>query len=145
MTLGLGLRTDNLVQALTDKSPSLSAIRLSDLLGTMIANLLLRRAPALVPLHRSELLALRQAALGLDTTSQGISPAARAATLGTLKERMAERSLTPAEAVSLWTPAVDRFLSHTFDLLGTSLSSLPADLSPDQVDVVANLPGLVLE
>ena len=107
---------------LADKSPPLSEIRLSDLLGTLAANLLLSRPPALVPLARADLPALRQAALGLHEASAGLSAAARRTIRETLRQRVAERSVG-TEADALWPPApsaVDRFVDHTLDRGGRS-------------------------
>ncbi len=145
LTLGLGLRPEMLVPTLSGKSPALTSIRLTDILGTLVANLLLRRPTALVPLHRADLPALRQAMLGLTGASLGLTPAARSAILHTLRERVGERSLGAEEAAALWTPAVDRFIANTLDLLGESVASLPADLSPEHADAVPSLPGLVLQ
>jgi hypothetical protein len=144
LTTGLGLRLDTLPQAVADKSPTLPEVRLHDLLGTMVANLLLSRPPALVPLHRADLPALRQAALGLSADGPAPSPAARTAVMQTLRARVAERSLGAQEAEALWPAAVDRFVNETLERLGRSLAALPPDLSPEQADAVAVLPGVIL-
>ena len=65
MTTGLGLRRDTIVpRRCTGKSPGPAAVKVDDLLGTMVSNLLLDRPPVLVPLPRRDLAQLRWRALG---------------------------------------------------------------------------------
>ncbi|MCS6913976.1 MAG: DUF6178 family protein [Myxococcales bacterium] len=145
LTTGLGVRSDTLRSVLSGRSPPPGQIRLTDLLGTLVANLLLRRPPALVPLHRSDLLPLRQAALGLGESGPVLSPAAQQAVYETLRARVAERSLNATEAQALWPPAVDRFVEQTLRRLGEGLAALPARLSPAEADVVPSVQGIVLD
>lgn len=144
LTLGLGVRQDTLAQTLAGTSPAAAAVRLTDIVGTLAANLLLRRPPSLVPLARADLPALRQAALGLSGSVQGLSPVAENAVLSSFRERVRERSLDRSEEQALWTPAAERLLRESLARLGASLSALPADIQPEQADVVPSLPGVIL-
>jgi hypothetical protein len=145
LTEGLGVRIDNLAQVLASTSPDATEARLSDLLGTMAANLLLARPPSFVPLSRQDLPALRQAALGLSPTSPALSPTAHALVLSTLRERVRERTAAAGtDEADILSPPASRFLEHALARLAAGLFALPHDLPQESADLVARVPGLVL-
>lgn len=145
LTEGLGVRTDNLAQVLAATSPAAAEARLSDLLGTLAANLLLAKPPSLVPLSRQDLPALRQAALGLGPAAPALSPTAHALVLDTLRGRVRERTAAAGtDEADLLSPAALRFLEHALDRLAAGLFALPQDLQEESADFIARVPGLVL-
>lgn len=132
-TTGIGLRRDNLVEVLSKTTPGPDDVQLGDLLGTMIANLLLSRPPVLVPIARRDLPALRR-------TSWSDKESLRAQ----LEARVRERSLGESEVALLWSAPSQRIVDETLDALGRSLGSLPADLPAELADAVTRLDGLIL-
>jgi hypothetical protein len=133
LTTGLGLRRDNLVEVLGSTTPNANDVQLSDLLGTMIANLLLLRPPVLVPIARRDLPALRHTAWS-----------DKATLIARLEARVRERALGESEVALLWSAPSMRLVDETLEALGRSLGSLPEALSPELADVVTRLDGLVL-
>lgn len=144
---GLGLRLDALPAVLAACTPGVTETRYSDILGTMVGNLLLQRPPAFVPLARRDLPALRRAALGLsEARGEGLSPTAEATVLSVLKERCVERSESPEAAAQLWTAAVERWLRAALTRLAAGLRAVPeqAESAPELLDLLPSVPGLVL-
>jgi hypothetical protein len=132
-TTGIGLRRDNIAEVLDKTTPGPNDALLSDLLGTMIANLLLERPPVLVPIARRDLPALRRTAFG-----------DKDALRNTLQARVRERALGEDEVALLWSAPSQRLVDETLDALGRSLGTLPEDLSSELADAVTRLDGLVL-
>lgn len=143
LTTGLGLRRESLPALLEKTVPSAREVQLSDILGTMIANLLLERPPVLVPLARRDLPALYQVAMGEGAT-RTVRPAVAARVRAALKARIDERAFGTAEIALLWTAGSERLIDETLATLGRGLSELPAELRPDLVDGVARVLGLIL-
>lgn len=145
LTVGLGLRRDNLHETLHNTVPGVQDAQLADLLGTMIANLLLRRPPVFVPFPRRDLPALRHAALGDAPEGTAALPKSTVEHIRkTLEGRIFERAVSESEAALLLSPPSQRLLDETLEALGRSLGALPASLAPAQADLVARLSGLVL-
>lgn len=132
-TTGIGLRRDNLAEVLSKTTPGIDDVQLGDILGTMIANLLLQRPPVLVPIARRDLPALRR-------TSWNDKETLRAH----LEARVRERSLGESEVALLWSASSQRLVDETLEALGRSLGSLAEDLPPELADVVTRLDGLIL-
>ena len=149
LTTGLGLRRETVAQTVQGKSPPLPTVKLPDLLGTMVANLLLDRPPALVPLARRDLATLRWRALAdapvaTPGTPCELRPEVTTKVLSALQSRVHERSLNEAESSSLWTPALQSFVHQSLIRLATGLSALPSTLTDAQADSVPSVPGLIL-
>ncbi len=149
LTTGLGLRRETVRTTVEGKSPGLAAVKLHDLLGTMVANLLLDRPPALVPLGRRDLATLRwrglgDAALAAPHTSVELRAEVTAKVLAALKSRVQERSLNETEAQSLWSTALQDFVRAALTRLATGLAALPPTLTEAQADSVPAVPGLIL-
>lgn len=144
LTAGLGLRRETLAGSLGGTVPGVREVRLDDLLGTMVANLLLERPPVFVPIARRDLPALRRRALGNQAEAKALPPAALARIRTALLARVKERSPDQREAAALWSAASQRLLDETLETLGQSLGTLPPDLPPDLADAVTRLGGLVL-
>jgi hypothetical protein len=141
LTIGLGLRKETLVQTLTGKTPGVADTKLQDILGTMVGNHLLQRPPALVPLARQDLPALRLALLG---PGEDQLQTVQATVMAFLKERVEERSLGDAEMMQMWTPATQAWLIESISRLASGLQALPAVLPPELLDAVLRVDGLVL-
>ena len=141
LTIGLGLRKETLVQTLTGKTPGVADTKLQDILGTMVGNHLLQRPPALVPLSRQDLPALRLALLG---PGEDQLQTVQATVMAFLKERVEERSLGDAEMMQMWTPATQAWLIESISRLASGLQALPAVLPPELLDAVLRVDGLVL-
>lgn len=147
LTTGLGLRAEHIAETLKRSTPGDSEAQLVDLVGTLIANQLLGRPPALVPLSRRDLLPLRSAFWGTEMPPPGpVEPRADLATeiLSSLRERVHSRSFGEAEFKALWVSASERLLRETLGTLAESLAALPPDLDGAQLDVVPRLAGLLL-
>lgn len=149
LTTGLGLRRETVAKTVEGKSPPVSAVKLPDLLGTMVANLLLDRPPSLVPLARRDLATLRWRALAdapvsPPGTTCELRPEVTTKVLSALQTRVHERSLNEAESRSLWTPALQAFVHSSLTRLATGLSTLPPTLTDAQADSVPSVPGLIL-
>ncbi len=143
---GLGLRREHVVDTLRKTSPGADAVLLVDLLGTLIANLLLQRPPALVPLSRRDLLPLRAALLGPDAPTGSVVPRQDvvAPLIEALRERIHSRSFGEGEFTTLWTAASQRLLGDTLQTLAKSLGELPPELSPELAEALPRLTGLLL-
>jgi hypothetical protein len=149
LTTGLGLRRETVAKTVEGKSPAAAAVKLHDLLGTMVANLLLDRPPALVPLARRDLATLRWRALGdapaaAPGTPSELRPEVTAKVLAALQARVHERSLNETESAALWTPALQSFVHACLTRLATGLAALPPTLTDPQADAVPTVPGLIL-
>jgi hypothetical protein len=151
MTTGLGLRRDNLASAVLGHSPPLADVKLHDLLGTMVSNLLLDRPPALVPVSRRDLPKLRWRALGEAATvpsgaaaSGELRPEVTAKVMAALQTRVHERALGEAEAQKLWAPELQDFVRLALSRLASGLLALPPTLADAEADLVASVPGLLL-
>lgn len=149
LTTGLGLRRETVAKTVEGKSPPLAAVKLPDLLGTMVANLLLDRPPALVPLARRDLATLRWRALADAPASPPgtpceLRPEVTTKVLSALQTRVHERSLNEAESRSLWTPPLQSFVHQSLTRLATGLSALPPTLTDAQADAVPSVTGLIL-
>ena len=129
------------MQTLTGKTPGVADTKLQDILGTMVGNHLLQRPPALVPLSRQDLPALRLALLG---PAEDQFQTVQATVMAFLKERVEERSLGDAEMMLMWTPATQAWLSESIARLASGLQSLPVVLPPELLDAVLRVDGLVL-
>lgn len=144
LTAGLGLRRETLAGSLGDTVPGAREVRLDDLLGTMVANLLFERPPVFVPIARRDLPALRRLALGSQAEARSLPPATLARIRAALLARVKERTPDEREAAALWGAASQRLLDETLETLGQSLGTLPPELPPDLADAVTRLGGLVL-
>lgn len=149
LTAGLGLRRETVGKTVEGKSPGVGAVKLHDLLGTMAANLLLDRPPALVPLSRRDLATLRWRALGdapaaRPGTPHELRPEAAAKVLATLKARVQERAINEEEARTLANPALREFVASVLTRLGTGLAALPPTLTDAQADAMPSVLGLIL-
>ncbi len=155
LSTGLGLRSEHITETLKRAVPDEAEAQLSDLVGTLIGNLLLGRPPALVPLSRQDLPSLRRAVWGdklppFPTPGQVAGPlpeppAARITeVLASLRERVYSRSFGEAEFKALWVAESERFLRETLTTLAHSLAALPENLDGAQLDVVPRLAGLLL-
>jgi hypothetical protein len=146
LSTGLGLRREHVVETLRKTSPGGDAVLLVDLVGTLIANLLLQRPPALVPLARRDLLPLRQALVDdaiVDGTLQA-RPDTVAQILASLRERIHSRSFGEGEFAALWTPAAQRLLGEVLSTLTKSLGELPPALSPELAEALPRVVGVLL-
>lgn len=160
LTVGLGLRAerDALAESLARTSPGASGVKLTDFVGTMVANLLLGRPPAFVPLPRRDLAALRTAvaAPGKARPKRSAKPAPVAVPaapdaeplldrlLAQLKERIESRSLGPAEMAEIYGPRNERWLRDAVEQVLVSLSALPAQLSGAALEALPRVAGIVL-
>jgi hypothetical protein len=147
LTVGLGLRRDNLAEVLRDTVPGAVEVKLEDLLGTMIANLLLDRPPVFVPIPRADLQALRRAAYQGAPSSgagNGLPEKVQRRIRETLVARVRERSVSEAEAAELFSPPSERLLQDSLRALARGLSALP-DAPFDAVsDMIPRVEALVL-
>lgn len=147
LTTGLGLRAEHIAETLKRSTPGDHEAQLVDLVGTLIANQLLGRPPALVPLARRDLPPLRTVFWGSEAPPPGpVEPRADLATeiLSSLRERVHSRSFGEAEFKALWVAESERLLRETLATLAESLAALPADLDGAHLDVLPRLAGLLL-
>lgn len=136
LTTGLGLRLESLPEVLGRAVPGPAEAKLEDLIGTMIANLLLERPPVVVPLVRSDLPALL-AATKLDGRAAAAEAARRRAlpelvvhhVEKALRERVRERSVSALEAEKLLFPPARRLIDEALAALGKGLTGLAASLA----------------
>ncbi|MFO0577817.1 MAG: DUF6178 family protein [Polyangia bacterium] len=142
-TTGLGVRKETLAATLQATQPGAAEAQLTDVLGTLLANALLDRPAALVPLKRSDLPALLQRARG-DGPGLGLQPSVRARLGEILSARIKERALDDAEAQQLLSADVQSFIAQALDRLDTGLAGLPPRLSPELADAVPAVAGLIL-
>lgn len=141
-TIGLGLRHETLRATLDRTMPDASQATWDDVLGTMIANHLLGRPAALVPLSRQDLVPLRALLAGHDQPT--LPELVRARCLRLIEDRLHDRVPDEREAHALLGPAQRAFLDRVLGLLATSLHSLPDPLDPASADLVPRLAGLIL-
>lgn len=142
LTIGLGLRHETLRDVAAHSSPGLGEMTWDEVVGTMIANHLLSRPPALVPLSRRDLLPLRKLLAG--HTGKELPELLKARCWKLLEDRVADRVLDTAELRTLLAPAQRAFLERALQQLGTSLLSLPESITEAEADVVPRLTGLLL-
>jgi hypothetical protein len=108
----------------------------------MIANHLLGRPAALVPLSRQDLVPLRALLAGHDQPT--LPELVRARCLRLIEDRLHDRVPDEREAHALLGPAQRAFLDRVLGLLATSLHSLPDPLDAASADLVPRLAGLIL-
>lgn len=141
-TAGLGLRKETLAATLAGASPDVREAQLGDVLGTMVANALLDRPAAMVPLLRRDLPDLLRRAGG--SGGPGLSQAARARIVELLQQRIRERAVSPAEEQQLWSDETRAFVEQSLDRLGKGLAALPSPLAAEAADAVPRALGLIL-
>lgn len=107
-TIGLGLRHETLRATLDRTMPDASQATWDDVLGTMIANHLLGRPAALVPLSRQDLVPLRALLAGHDQPT--LPELVRARCLRLIEDRLHDRVPDEREAHALLGPAQRAFL-----------------------------------
>ena len=147
LTTGLGLRREHIADTLGRSTTAEAEAQLVDLIGTLLANQLLDRPPALVPLARADLLPLRAALLGTDAPLSGeVEPLPHvvAGLMESLRERVYSRSFGEAEFAGLWVEASQRLLRETLLTLAHSLAALPPELDAARLDLLPRLAGLLL-
>jgi hypothetical protein len=142
-TTGLGLRKDTLAATLQGTQPGANEAQLTDVLGTLLANALLDRPPALVPLKRRDLPELLSRARGAGP-GLGLHPTVRGRLRELLTARIQERALDAAEAQQLLSADMKSFIEQGLDRLDAGLSGLPPRLSPELADAVPAVAGLIL-
>lgn len=141
-TLGLGLRHETLRTTIERTMPDASQATWDDVLGTMIANHLLGRPAAMVPLSRQDLVPLRALLAGHDQPT--LPELLQARCLKLIDDRVQDRVTDEREAHSLLQPAQRAFIARVLQKLATSLHSLPDPLDSATADLVPRLPGLIL-
>lgn len=141
-TAGLGLRKETLAATLAGASPDVREVQLGDVLGTMVANALLDRPAAMVPLVRRDLPELlRRAGSG---PGQGLAAAVRTRVVELLHQRVRERAVSPAEEQQLWSEETRAFVEQGLDRLDKGLAALPSPLAPEAADSVPRAVGVIL-
>lgn len=141
-TAGLGLRKETLATTLAGTSPGVREAQLSDVLGTMVANALLDRPAAMVPLMRRDLPELVRRASG--GRGQGLAKAVRARIVELLQQRIRERAVSPAEEQQLWSEETRAFVEQSLDRLDKGLTALPSPLAAEAADAVPRAVGVIL-
>ncbi len=145
LTQGLGLRIEQLPAILKTTVPDASEATWDDVLGTMLANYLLQRPAALVPLSRRDLVPLRKLFGATLAAEEAAMPELlRARLTKFIDERIAERLTDPQSARFLLGPAQRAFVDRVEKQLARSLVALPENLSEEAADVVPRVAGLLL-
>ena len=128
LTTGLGLRREHIADTLGRSTTAEAEAQLVDLIGTLLANQLLDRPPALVPFARADLLLPLRCAAGDGCTAVGrgrAAPSRRRGPDGELARAVYSRSFGEAEFAGLWVEASQRLLRETLLTLAHSLAALP--------------------
>ncbi len=145
LTQGLGLRLEQLPAILQATVPDASEATWDDVLGTMLANHLLQRPAALVPLSRRDLVPLRKLfGPKLAAEEAAMPELLRARLTKFIDERIADRLSDPQSVRHLLGPAQRAFVDRVELLLARSLVALPESLSEEAADVVPRIAGLLL-
>ncbi len=145
LTVGLGLRTETLIQTLSSCYQLVGEVHFTDILGTMIANFILGRPPSLVPLKKEDLIPLRQEGLSPVSHPAKLRPAIYKKVDEMLKIRIKERSLNEEEEKGLWSGAVKELLEKTLEQLAESLALLPEEERGLTDSMVRALSGVLVE
>jgi hypothetical protein len=145
LTMGMGLRQELLQDTLSRTVPDASQATWDDVLGTMLANHLLQRPAALVPIMRRDLVPLRRMIGPQDEPKQAQLPELlRARCTKLIEERIADRQTDPESARLLLGPAQRAFVERVQSQLAQGLATLPDVLDDEAADVVPRVPGLLL-
>ncbi|HMU40103.1 MAG TPA: DUF6178 family protein [Pseudomonadota bacterium] len=138
---GLGVRLETLPEVLAQTSPGLVSATWDDVFGTMVANFLLQRPLALVPLARKDLVSLRGF---LWDSAREFPELVRKRLEHCLEQRFVERNLEPAVSRAFFDDSQRAFVERVLRQLAQSLATLPLHLTEETADAVPKLAGLLL-